>query len=116
MLGRHDGGGVDEDRLHVAIVVMGESQLQQTRLGRDGDADLVGEVEAAAPLPLFLLQEDLHHRAQFGALGVIEHAVVGHVRAHEGLPLGGNGRFRASARRWSRSQWNMVDTLLPGGV
>ena len=88
-LGRHDGGGVDEDRLHVAIVVMGESQLQQTRLGRDGDADLVGEVEAATPLPVLLLQEDLHHRVQLGALGVVEHAVVGHVRAHEGLPLGG---------------------------
>ena len=89
MLGRHYGGGVDEDRLHVAIVVMGESQLQQTRLGRDGDADLVGEVEAATPFPVLLLQEDLHHRVQLGALGVVEHAVVGHVRTHEGLPLRG---------------------------
>lgn len=88
MLGRHYGGGIDEDRLHVAIVVMGEPQLQQTRLGRDGDADLVGEVEATTPLPVLLLQEYLHHRVQLGALSVVEQAVVGHVRAYEGLPLG----------------------------
>ena len=95
-LGRHYGRGVDEDRLHVTIVVMGESQLQQTRLGRDGDADFVSEVEAATPLPLLLLQEDLHRRLQFGALGIVEHAVVGHVRAHEGLPFWGEQAFRAS--------------------
>jgi len=74
---------------------VGESQLQQTCLGRNGDTNLIGEVEAAAPLPVFLIQEDLHHRAQLGTLGVIKHAVVGHVRVHEDLPL---GRERAFSR------------------
>jgi hypothetical protein len=66
---------------------MWESQLKQTRLCRNGDADLVGKVEAATPLPMLLLQEDLYHRAQLGALNGIEHAVVGHVHAHEVLPF-----------------------------
>ena len=87
--GRHYGGGVDEDRLHVAIVVVGESQLQQARLGCDSYTDLVGKLEAATPFPVLLLQENLHRRVQLGALSVVKHAVVGHVRAHEGLPLGG---------------------------
>jgi len=40
VLWRHYGGRVDEDRLHVAIVVMGQAQLQQTSLCRNGDANL----------------------------------------------------------------------------
>ena len=88
VLRRHYRRWVYEDRFNVAIVVMGESQLKQTRLCRNGDADLVGEVEAATPLPMLLLQEDLHHRTQLGALDGIEHAVVGHVHAHEVLPFG----------------------------
>ena len=99
MFGRHYGGWVDEDRLNVAIVVMGESKLQQTRLGRDSDADLVGEFEATTPLPLLLLKEDVYHSLQLGALGVVENAVVGHVSTHEGLPLGGertHSRLRAA--------------------
>lgn len=68
---------------------MGKSQLQHTRLGRDGDTYLVGEVEPPTSFPVFFLQKDLYHRAQFGALGVVEQAVVGHVSEHEGLPLGG---------------------------
>ena len=89
VLGRHNSGRVDDDRHHIAIVVMGEPQLQKTRLGRYGDAYLVGEFEAATPLPVLLLQEDLYHRVQFGALSVVKHAVMGHVCSHEGLPLGG---------------------------
>jgi len=86
---RHDSGGVDEDRLHVSIVVMGESQLKQTGLRRNRDAYLVGEVEAATTLPVLLLQEDLHCRMEFSPLSVVEQAVVGQVRTHEGLPFGG---------------------------
>jgi hypothetical protein len=87
MPGRHYRGGVNEDRLHVAIVIMGESKLQQTCLGGYSDPDLVGQLEAAAPLPLLLIQEYLYHRLQLRSLGVVEKTVVGHVLAHEGLPL-----------------------------
>jgi hypothetical protein len=55
VFGRHYSGRVDEDRLHVAIVVMRESQLQQTGLSCNSDADLIGEVKAATPLPVLLL-------------------------------------------------------------
>jgi len=55
-LRRHDGGRIDKDRLYVAIVVVGTIQLQQTRLGSDCDADFVGEIKTAAPLPVLLLK------------------------------------------------------------
>ena len=68
---------------------MGESKLQKTRLSRDGDTNLVGEVQAATPFPVLLIQEYLHHVLQFGTFGFVEHTVVGHVRAHIYLPLRG---------------------------
>src|SRR5208283_89414 len=89
VFGRDYSGRIDKDRLHVAIVVMGKSQLQQTRLSRDGDADLVGEVKSATPLPVLLLQKDLYHRMKLSALSVVEQTIVCYVCAHECLPLRG---------------------------
>ncbi len=49
-LGRDDGRGVDENGKDVSVVVVRETQKEKARLGGDGDADFVGEFEAAAAL------------------------------------------------------------------
>ena len=92
-LGRDDGRGVDDNGNDVSVVVVRESQKEKARLGGDGDADLVGELQAAAPFPRFFGDKDLDEGAKVDLFGSVEHAVVNDITAHDLFPLRGEGCF-----------------------
>ncbi len=70
MFRNDNGGGVDKDRFDVAIVIVREPEKEQACLSGNGDADLIGEVEAAAPFPVLLCQKDLDQREEFVAFAI----------------------------------------------
>ena len=84
-------GWVDEDRLYVAVELMGDPQDQQTGLGRDRDSHFVGQRESATALPAFLGYEHPDELAQMLLLPGVEPAIVSDVAENVGFPARGKG-------------------------
>jgi hypothetical protein len=70
------GAGIDQDGIEQRVVVGFAMEQEHAGLGRDGDANFVGEREAATSLEVLLGEEDLNVAQQLDQVGLAERGDV----------------------------------------
>jgi len=87
LTGHRVSGRIHEDRLEARVVVRVAMHQEKARLCGDGDADLFGELEAAAPLEVLLGDEYLHVAEQLSLVRRAEMPEDGQVALGDGAPF-----------------------------
>ncbi len=98
-LPRHIGPRVDQDRRQSGVVVGLAMQQEQTRLGRDRHADLIGDLQPAAALEPLLRQEDEDVPSQLLSVSFGQMPTDRDVPVQDGLPVSRErlGRYAGSS-------------------
>jgi hypothetical protein len=93
----HHRGRVHDDARDVAEPIGVESEEEQTGLGGDGDAHLLGDVHASSRLELVVREEDSDQRLEALPLATVQVLPVAEAGPHDRPPLLGKRTAERSA-------------------
>ena len=85
--GYDDRRRIDEDRVHIAVVIVRKFQDQKAGLGRDRDSDFVRKFQTATAFPMFLVDEHANEITEVSSLLCEKPTVVCHIASDHGFPL-----------------------------
>ena len=79
---------VNQNRSKLRVVVRFAMEQEETRLCGDGNANLIGELEAPAALKVLFRQEHLNVTEEFGPISSRKFANDRNIARQDGVPLG----------------------------
>ena len=108
ILARSVARRIDDDRDQLGVVIGLAVEQQQTRLSGDGDANLVGQLEPAGALEMFLGQKYRGVAEQLGLVGGERRLKMERLRSRIARHSGGVGLARSLARRRDLNRSNTI--------